>query len=707
MKKIIYPLMFLIILGLVLAAPPVPAPIRGYFTINGHGTEGYIIEAQNMRTSEVISGRTINSMITESNGFFFDLSQFQHGYVGPSAVYPGDVIEVRVDGFTSSDSKIQFNVPAETPYVITIAIATEQTFYQCADGTIVVDLNLCPETVQEYICWDGSVVTDVNDCPIEPEPEVEEETKVSTEDGITALVDVNYGVPINVKLDYKKLSKLLNEEIKFNSDKYDIKEEVYFKGAVMTSIYDEEFGLNPYLIFEEGDIEYRHLFKDSIDINEINENEPLKIKFLGKELRIIEAEDSKITVRFGTEVTIYEGATEEVDGKSIKVTAVMENSVSVEVDGVTETIILNNNKEINGVDVLVDEIVYQGYADGIKHATLIVGEKVQDTYKDGDYFELETKDNEDWKWVIHLTDEQYIGVVNTEDYVSVDEDEDYKPLAVGDVVALPFNYVNIKFNKVTTPELTEMKFKVKDDYLYVKSSEDAFSYSSDEYDRLYINANGIYDEDKVLITDTKVEIGDSDIYLELGSVKIMGLTIKLDLSDILYDGFSYKTYEENLMDYFGIIFKDPENAVDDKEGFEVSVPEERPEASIVFGVSEVEVKPVEPIVPEPVEPVTPVTPVPPTPPTPVEPVTPVESVTPVTPVEPVPPEPEPERDYFIIVLEILALLLAAIGVKWRAGYLGLCKYYWKKGEKARAIKMLFTATKRAKEDFYKKKNNEK
>ena len=52
---------------------------------------------------------------------------------------------------------------------------------------------------------------------------------------------------------------------------------------------------------------------------------------------------------------------------------------------------------------------------------------------------------------------------------------------------------------------------------------------------------------------------------------------------------------------------------------------------------------------------------------------------------------------------LLAIILAALGVKWRAGFIGLAKYHWNKGNKMTAIKMVLTATKRARDEYYKNK----
>jgi len=93
------------------------------------------------------------------------------------------------------------------------------------------------------------------------------------------------------------------------------------------------------------------------------------------------------------------------------------------------------------------------------------------------------------------------------------------------------------------------------------------------------------------VIESTVRIGDSDFFLELGSLIIGNLEISLDMSDILYDGVSFASMDKDYLDYFGLIFRDPENAVDDKKGFRISVPEERPEVTISIGDVDVVVTP--------------------------------------------------------------------------------------------------------------------
>ena len=199
---------------LVLAAPPVPKPIRGYFTVNGESLAGYIIESTNSRTGEVISGDNHVEMITQSGGFAFDLSFFKQGYAEAiPGIYAGDVITVSVRGMTGAS--VSFNVPSQIPYSITIAVTSGQQILYCDDGTPVLNLANCP--VEE-------------EPEPEPEPEIETETKVvSSEDGTSASVEAYLGQTIDISLSDNKVSSLLDKEIKYDGEEYDIHEVIRFE----------------------------------------------------------------------------------------------------------------------------------------------------------------------------------------------------------------------------------------------------------------------------------------------------------------------------------------------------------------------------------------------------------------------------------------------------------------------------------------------
>ena len=683
MKKLIISLfMILSMIIAVIAAPPVPAPVKIVVSVNGVDIHYEDTKVTNKFTGEVLTKEQVSSLEIINGVGVFDLSQFEQGYEAAGRTYSGDEIEIvacNVDPACTTT----FLISDTNPRTISISVNTDN-LHVCWDNSLVSNPNDCPaqpEPEQEYVCWDESVVNDPSLCPDVPvvEEDPVEESRVSG-DGRVASVEAYYGQKINVVLTDTKLSKLFDGEIDFDGEKYDAEEVILFQATPETSIFDEDFGTDPYVTIPEGAVEYRFVIKDSIDLSDIDEDEPLEISFLGKTLKIIDASESQITVRFGTVLGMTQGETAQVNGKDIEVLAVMVDSVQVSVDSVSGTILLDDSNEINGLDVLVDSISYQGWENGVKLVTLIVGDKVQDTYQDGDYFDLFKADDEEYKWVISLGDTQVLGVRNSEAYIGIDEDDDYQAIGVGEVLVLPNNFLEVKFKSITTPTETELGFRVKDDYLYITGPEDAFSYGTEEYDRLYVNDDGFHDEDKDFITDEEVRIGSSETYLELGSVIIMDLEIELDMSDILYNGISWASEEGNFMDYLGIKWFDAEKGVDDQIGFKVSIPEEDPEALITFRLRTVSDDEDDDVttttVPDDVEePVVTTT-------TTVAPVVTI-TVPPVTTTTTLPSDDDDEDEGSNLKTILITLIAAIIGFfGWGKGFAGLIKYYLRKADEA-------------------------
>ncbi len=504
-----------------------------------------------------------------------------------------------------------------------------------------------------------------------PTPEPVEPTGVtkvtSNEDGTVALVEAYFGDTIEVVVQDNKLISLIDEEIDFDGDDYNVHEEIIVNGKLVTSLDDIDYVLTPYLVIPEGGIEYRYVFDDAIPKTEVEEDETLEITFLGEDWEITDITNNKLTLIYGDEKDINVGDT----FKGVKLLLVTDDYVKVSYEGYTVKIFEDEIEDIGDIEVMA---TYLGNDDdNLDSTTLRVAEDVEVTIRDGDDYE----DGDEWEWVIT---EDYIGITNQNEYEDIEED--YLPLREGDSITLPNDYVTIKFNSITTPDVTKLDIRVKDSYLHIRGDrEDSFA---DEYDEIFIDANGIYDEDKVHISTDKVRIGESDIYIKLDgtTVKIGDLEIKLDMSNILYNGESYADKDDNYLDYQGIVFKDVENAVDDKDNFDVIVPDERPEAKITIKYTYEAPESIEPV---PIEP---------------EPI-PIEIVEPIPPIvepeptpEPTPDEPDDEAEQTVwdSLRGLLIKILAVFG--FGAGFLGLLRYWWKK-DKKRAIKMAQTAIGRA------------
>ena len=454
--------------------------------------------------------------------------------------------------------------------------------------TVNFDVNV-PAPRQTFVCSNGDIVDDPADCPVadpedppvddEDEVDIEVEERVSTNDDKTvASIEAFYGQPIEVVIGDSKLGKFIDDEIDFDGTDYDVKEVIMLSGTILTSIDDEDFGTDPYFTVDAGDIVYKYIFEEEIDLSEISEDDELEIVFLGQRISIIDADRNSITIEKGKEIDLMEGDSITVDGEVLTATTITEKKVLISCEG-WGSITLDEDEtddicgiEIKAVDIIEDEDV----ADRV---TLIVGTDVEESIDDGDDY----YDDEEWEWIINLP--EYIAIVNQEEYDAIDED--YEAITLGQSIVLPEDFLEVRFREVTDSEVTDITMRLRDkdnkDYLHLKGDEDdSFNSGAKDFDELYIDETGIYDEDLVLIGD-EVTIGRGDFNVELGSIKIGKLTIELDFSDILYDGLSYLSKDEKYLDYFGIIFRDPENAVEDEGPFRISVPEERPEATITVG----------------------------------------------------------------------------------------------------------------------------
>ena len=260
---------------------------------------------------------------------------------------------------------------------------------------------------------------------------------------------------------------------------------------------------------------------------------------------------------------------------------VLDGAIYVLVDGVGGKIVEDKNKTINGVEIKVKEVLYTGKESQVSRATLTIGEEVEITISNGD----EYAEDSIWEWVI---DSNSIGLILVEEFTELDED--FNALTVGEKICLPNDYVCVLFNGIIEEDSEEYTFELdtKKTLEYVRVDGN-FQSGIDDYDRIYINATGIYDEDLELINNEIIGLGDTELKLVVGSgyIKIQNLEfvkefrVNYDLNvtdannktDILTDE------EDNFLTNYGILVENPEDSCEDQE-FKITVPEEQLEASI-------------------------------------------------------------------------------------------------------------------------------
>ncbi len=561
MKKILSFIMGLILLSSVLAGPPMPQPFVVYLSFEGNPVVG-------LDVTFTCASETIVETTNNLGGVMIELNNI--------ASCPILTVSCGYDACANQYNTANFDNPVKVYYELGEAPPEPE-----------------PECIIDSDCSTDYVCTNEECVYVEPEPEPEpkvEDKVTSNADNTIALIESNYGECVDVVVTDNKLSNLIDDVIDFDTEDYDVHEEIRVKYCLETSIDDSDYGLGPVIVIEEGEIEYRYVFDDILPLAEIEDDEELEITFLGEDIEIISLSTSKMTIRHG-EIFLNLKEQEEImyDGLPLIIGIIDSNFVYVTYNGDSEKIYEDETGEVGGIQVFVDEAVPN--EDGDDLASLRIAEDIEEVIEDGDEY------NEDYDYVIQ---DGYIGITNSKEFKYLDEEN--KPLRLGDKIELP-NGVIIKFNEITNSDVTEIDIRVRDSYLNVNGDkEDSFTFNNQDYDELYVDDTGIYDEDKVLISN-KVRIGESDVYLEKGSIIIGDLVIELDFLDILYKGISFANKDESYLTHEGIIFKNPEDSVNGHSTFDIIVPDEVPEVKVTIGAeSETIGLPVEPkVCPEPTE----------------------------------------------------------------------------------------------------------
>ncbi len=394
------------------------------------------------------------------------------------------------------------------------------------------------------------------------------------------LDELEIGAEFNLTVSDRQLSGLFDDEITFNDDEYDVEEVVYLTDLKVANNYEDEYEADTYLQIPQNGVRYGVEFDSELNISEITKDETLEFNFLGEKVELSDWSIDKVSFTKGTEVTLREGAETEVDGKTITLSFVADGYVSVDVDGASKKIYEDKTEKVNGIEVRVTEVVETtSWRKGM--ATLEVGDDVSFEVEDGDEYEA----NDLWEWAI---DGNSIGLVLTEAFMSVDEDEEYKALAVGETLWLPNNYVGVTFEGLVDEDTEKytFEFDMKDGEQYVEV-KGVFLDGIEDYDKLYVNSSGFYDKDLDLVDATSVEFANAEIgnnvplTLDIVGTNLVfdNVVLGLNLSSITVDGDSIETKEEDYLTSFGIVIKTPEDSVEDNE-FKVVIPDEELEASV-------------------------------------------------------------------------------------------------------------------------------
>jgi hypothetical protein len=258
-----------------------------------------------------------------------------------------------------------------------------------------------------------------------------------------------------LSLDNNDVSSLnegtLTIDIDGESNDYDFHEEIGFtSGATIdtgltATNKDEDFKDGVYLLLQKGSIKYNYVFDDNLQagnyINDSTDDEPITIEFLGKELEIIGATATTMTVQVGETLYVENGQKVTVAGKEVTLVRVGDDSAIVSVGGVQQTITVGNTKTVGGLRVKVKDTFND---EGVTNdaATLIVGAESTKTYADGDEFIGQDEDDPIWVWdLAGLTGATpTIGILYDQTVDDITDD----PITIGQSLSLPNDFAKVE-----------------------------------------------------------------------------------------------------------------------------------------------------------------------------------------------------------------------------------------------------------------------
>lgn len=241
--------------------------------------------------------------------------------------------------------------------------------------------------------------------------------------------------------------------------------------GLKTSLYEENFGDEVYMVIADGGLEYRVLFPKKIDLSEITEKNPLKINFLGEDLIITKATEWGIWYLAGNLITLEEKESATIDGYKVTLDAVGDNSVRVSVNGETKVISAGETESFESADDFEVHVVENGvfYVEGRKgnSADLRVGTDVEGYAQGGDpatlFGEPDSRSDAEWVWLVDFSDNNYqrVGLRYNQDRNELDDD--FPAIRLGKSLYFPNDIFALTFKRLEEKNYRPMRITIDED----------------------------------------------------------------------------------------------------------------------------------------------------------------------------------------------------------------------------------------------------
>lgn len=428
------------------------------------------------------------------------------------------------------------------------------------------------EDIKGQLAVKDSKITELTNQLAEKTKEVTKEVKESLGYLIDGLI-LEETIEVE-QISDREIKKLFDGKVEFDGENYDA-EEVITLSKMKVLANEKDFEGTDYLVIPEDSVEYKIKFDSELETEEIDKNKELSFNFLGEPITIINWGDSEMTILRGKESLLEEGMT----SNGVLLKTVLSDSVYVVSGNDGKRIKEDKTGRVGSFEVKVKEVLYDERDGRISMAILIIGNDVEETIETGDEY------NDLYEWVVSSDS---IGIVLKEEYIELDDE--LKPLASGEKLCLPNDYVCIRYDGLVEEDKEELNFDLDlDDKLL--TIEGNFELGLENYDELFLNltTKELYaeDEDDNKIVDTSFNIGDFE------DVEIVNNGLNLTIGDVVIS-FDDSTItkieansnsvnsEEDYLSNFGILIKGTEeffdNLEEDDDGsFDIVVPEESAE----------------------------------------------------------------------------------------------------------------------------------
>lgn len=455
---------------------------------------------------------------------------------------------------------------------------------------------------------------------LEAELEAQQEKVVeATYEGPQAEVidDIKLGSAIVFSIDDSELDKLLDTEIEFDGNDYDVHEEFISLNSVVMAFngygYDEEFGANPYVVFANAEsLIYKYVFDDKIELADISNEEPLEIEFLGKPLKIVKAGATELKVEYGIELLLNINKPYLYNDKELSLFGINNDEAFIGYNGDFKSIDEGQTKSVGGIDVKVIE-AFESNIGNVGFVKVVIGSEVEKTLKDDDeYLEIE-----EFKFYIVVSGSKLSELKVVYDVKSDELDDEYAPLAIGDSVVFPNEYLVFEFSEISNVDYVDFEvyfdeFDAEDDLasdengIVLEAGKAVIEIDNDEFEELYFLNSGIYykndegeftlasdSEALIVVNDFEYKVSFDGNYLifkdayndelkidvDLANLKLGSLEEDAEAGDVIYAGLNFGTLEYDLLLASGVIVSDVENNADNDE-VKFKVPSKLVEATI-------------------------------------------------------------------------------------------------------------------------------